>query len=88
MVAVGRVWKGGPEEADSAEGGPGQLAIAPGSAGDVRVLEFEGQELFLEKGAYLASTPGIKVDSKFDELEVAMLGVASSRQGAAVCDIG
>jgi len=52
----------------SAEGGPGQLAIAPGSAGDVRVLEFEGQELFLEKGAYLASTPGIKVDSKFDGL--------------------
>ena len=51
-----------------AEGGPGRLALAPGPAGDIVAHAMTG-ELFLEKGAYLASTTGIKCDAKFDGLK-------------------
>ncbi|MBW3539535.1 MAG: TIGR00266 family protein [Planctomycetes bacterium] len=50
-----------------AEGGPGILGLAPGQAGDILVYELDG-ELFLEKNAYLASTPDIHCDAKFDGL--------------------
>ena len=50
-----------------AEGGPGRVTLAPGPAGDVVAHELSG-ELYLEKGAYLASTSGVKVDAKFDGL--------------------
>lgn len=52
-----------------AEGGPGQVALAPGPAGDVEALELEDGELILEKGAYLASTEGITCDSKWSGLK-------------------
>jgi len=43
------------------------VGFAPGSAGDIRHLELRG-ELFLQKGAYLASSEGVRCDAKFDGL--------------------
>ncbi len=51
----------------SAEGGPGSITLAPGPAGDVVAMPLDG-ELFLEKGAFLASTEGVKCDAKFGGL--------------------
>jgi uncharacterized protein (TIGR00266 family) len=51
-----------------AEGGPGSIALAPGSAGDIVEYDLDG-ELYLEKGAFLASCEGVTVDSKFDGLK-------------------
>ncbi len=53
----------------SAEGGPGFIGIAPGQPGDIIPYEMSGGELFLEKNAYLASTPGVECDSKFQGLK-------------------
>jgi uncharacterized protein (TIGR00266 family) len=50
------------------EGGPGSITLAPGSVGDICAHPLDQGELLLEKGAYLASTEGIKCDSKFDGL--------------------
>ena len=51
-----------------AEGKPGSIALAPGSAGDIIAHDLDG-ELFLEKGAFLASCEGVTVDAKFDGLK-------------------
>ena len=49
--------------------GPGaRLALAPGSAGDLVDLDMDGDELFLERGAFLASHGDIVVDSKWSGL--------------------
>ena len=56
----------------SAEGGPGQVAFAPGSPGHIVAHSLDGGELgelYLEKGAYLASTEGVSCDTKFDGLK-------------------
>ena len=52
-----------------AEGSPGQVAFAPGSPGHIVAHSLAGDELYLEKGAYLASTEGITCDTKFDGLK-------------------
>jgi uncharacterized protein (TIGR00266 family) len=52
----------------TATGDGARLALAPGAAGDVVSYELDG-ELLLEKGAYLASTMGVKVDARFDGLK-------------------
>lgn len=52
-----------------AEGGPGMIGLAPGTAGDIIALEMEDEELFLESGAYLASSPEVNCDSKFQGLK-------------------
>jgi uncharacterized protein (AIM24 family) len=46
---------------------PGQtLWFAPASEGHVECLEMQpGMEIFLQSGAYLASTPGIVLDTKW-----------------------
>jgi uncharacterized protein (TIGR00266 family) len=46
----------------------GTVAFAPGCAGDLSPYELSGGELFLQKGAYLASTTGVHCDSKWDGL--------------------
>ncbi|HUT94813.1 MAG TPA: TIGR00266 family protein [Thermoguttaceae bacterium] len=53
----------------SAEGGPAKLGLAPGSAGDIVSYELQAGELFLERGAYLASTEGVRCDSKWEGLK-------------------
>ena len=52
----------------SAEGGSGTLGLAPGQPGDIVPYEMDGGELLLERGAYLASEEGIKLDSNFQGL--------------------
>ncbi|MEZ4410412.1 MAG: TIGR00266 family protein [Polyangiales bacterium] len=46
---------------------PGQtLWIAPAPEGSVQVIELQpGMEIFLQSGAYLASTPGVQLDTKW-----------------------
>ena len=51
-----------------AEGGPGLLGLAPGQPGDIVAHDLIGGELLLEKGAYLASTPGLATDADFQGL--------------------
>ena len=51
-----------------AEGGPGTIGLAPGQPGDILAYEMNGKELLLEKGAYLASTPGVTTNSDFQGL--------------------
>lgn len=53
----------------TATGDGARLALAPGPAGDVVAHSMVDEELFLEKGAYLASDTGITVDSKFGGLK-------------------
>ncbi len=50
----------------TAQEGPGELCIAPGAPGDVEhyTLE-EGKCLFLQSSTYLASSPGVKIESKW-----------------------
>ncbi|MGE4618576.1 MAG: TIGR00266 family protein [Planctomycetota bacterium] len=45
-----------------------RLALAPGPAGAIVALELNGEEIFLQKGAYLASIGNISIDTKFDGL--------------------
>jgi uncharacterized protein (TIGR00266 family) len=52
-----------------AETGEGRVALAPPTAGDIVPYELNHGELFLERGAYLASTEGIQCDSKFQGLK-------------------
>ena len=52
-----------------AETGTGHVALAPPTAGDIVPYELANGELFLERGAYLASTEGIQCDSKFQGLK-------------------
>ena len=48
--------------------GVARVAFAPGPAGDIREHDLEDEELYLQKGAYLASTEGVKCDAKFGGL--------------------
>jgi len=48
----------------TAEGGAGTVTLAPGAAGDLVATELHGA-LNMQKGAYLASTTGVKCDSKW-----------------------
>ncbi len=52
-----------------AEGGPGLIGLAPGIMGDIVPYEMQQGELLLEKSAYLASTPDVHCDSKFQGLK-------------------
>ncbi|MCA9029673.1 MAG: TIGR00266 family protein [Planctomycetaceae bacterium] len=51
----------------SAEGGPGEVGLVPGAPGDIVAVDIE-DELYLEKGAYLASDEGVKCNAKWDGL--------------------
>ena len=51
-----------------AEGGPAAIGLAGGSAGDVCSYDMVQGELFLEKGAYLASEDTIQCDPKWSGL--------------------
>ena len=52
----------------TAEGGPGVVCFTPGSAGAIVALPLQGQDLYLEKGAYLCSDSGVTVDAKYGGL--------------------
>lgn len=50
------------------EGQPGTVAFVPGSPGAIVAHEMTG-DLNLEKGAYLASDPGVTIHAKFEGLK-------------------
>jgi len=52
-----------------AQGESGSIGVAPGSAGDIIAYDMSQGELLLEKGAYLASTPDVQCNAKFDGLK-------------------
>jgi len=52
----------------SAERDGAQVTLVPGQPGDIIELELDG-ELFLESGAYLASSTEVEVNSKFEGLK-------------------
>ena len=51
-----------------AEGGQGTIGLAPGQPGDIVAYDMRNEELMLERGAYLASTTGVKTNSDFQGL--------------------
>ena len=46
-----------------------KVALVAGQAGEIRALPMEGERLLMERGAYLASSPGVQIDSKFQGLK-------------------
>ncbi|MBI3924229.1 MAG: TIGR00266 family protein [Armatimonadetes bacterium] len=46
-----------------------QITLVAGQPGDIRATPMEGERLMLERGAYLASTPDVQIDSKFQGLK-------------------
>ena len=46
-----------------------RIAFAPATAGDTSMYRLDGGELLLQRGAYLASTPDVHCDSKFEGLK-------------------
>lgn len=44
---------------------PGELILAPQSLGDIKLIELNNEEFMVQSGSYLASTPELKVDTKF-----------------------
>ena len=52
----------------TAEGEPGIVGLAPGQPGDIVHVDLTGNELMLEKDAFLASEEGVEIDSNFQGL--------------------
>jgi uncharacterized protein (TIGR00266 family) len=48
-----------------ADGGPAEITVAPVLPGDIRHLRMSGETLFVQSGSYIASSPGIEVDTKW-----------------------
>lgn len=47
----------------------GKVTLVAGQPGEIRTLELQGSPVILERGAYLAHTPGVNVDAKFGGLK-------------------
>lgn len=52
----------------TAEGAPGEIKIAPGTSGDIFCQKLQGQKLYLTASSYLASTPEVALNTKFQGL--------------------
>ena len=48
----------------TAEGGPGELVLAPATPGDILHLSLQGQTVFAQSGAYLAGSPDLELSTK------------------------
>lgn len=48
----------------TAEGGSGEIVLAPGSLGDILKMELQGKTIFAEGGAYLAGSPDLEISTK------------------------
>lgn len=53
----------------TAQGGPGMITLAPGYPGDVCHLPLQGRTWYLQSGAFLASSPSVTLDTKFQGLK-------------------
>jgi len=49
----------------TAEGAPGQIFLAPGHPGDIRHFKLSGEELMIQSGSYIASSPEVELDTKW-----------------------
>jgi len=49
----------------TAEGGPGEICIAPGPQGDLEHVELKGNTIYLQGSSYLASSMGVEVNAKW-----------------------
>lgn len=52
----------------TAQGGPGEIGIAPGAPGDLRHVYLDEQTIYLQNSAYVASSNGVAVESKWQGL--------------------
>lgn len=52
----------------TAENGPGEIGIAPGTPGDITHQYLSGNTLFLQNSAFVACTEGIEVETKWQGL--------------------
>jgi uncharacterized protein (TIGR00266 family) len=52
----------------TAVGGPGEIKIAPGPPGDLEHLALSGETVFLQGSSYVASTPEVTVETKWQGL--------------------
>jgi len=52
-----------------ADGGPARIAFAPGVSGEIVPWQLQGEDLLLQRGAYLASTEGIRCESRSEGLK-------------------
>ncbi|MAR91729.1 MAG: TIGR00266 family protein [Pseudomonadales bacterium] len=49
----------------TAEGGPGEIGIAPGSPGDMTHLYLDNEIVYLQNSAFVAATMGVALESKW-----------------------
>ena len=52
----------------TASGVKGQISIAPGAPGDLEHIFLSGESIFLQNSAFVASSPGVKLDTKWQGL--------------------
>lgn len=52
----------------TAEGGPGEISISPGPAGDLQHIALGGDTVYLQNSAFVASGMGVNVESKWQGL--------------------
>ncbi len=52
----------------TAEGGPAEIGIAPGSPGDLDHVYLQNQTIYLQNTAYVASTPEVDIATKWQGL--------------------
>jgi len=49
----------------TADGGAGEISIAPGSPGDMDHVYLENETIFLQNSAFVAASPGVAVETKW-----------------------
>ena len=52
----------------TAENGPGEIGIAPGSPGDIEHVYLENETIFLQNSGFVACSPDLKVETKWQGL--------------------
>ena len=58
----------------SAAGGAGEVYFSPASMGDLEQLALDNQDLIMSKGAFVCSSPGIIIDSKWGGFKAMFAG--------------
>jgi uncharacterized protein (TIGR00266 family) len=59
----------------TAKGAPGEIQIAPGPSGDIKHFALDGSKIiFLQNAAFLASTVGVQIESKWQGLSKGLFG--------------
>lgn len=52
----------------TAEQGPGEIGIAPGSTGDIEHVYLDNETIYLQNSGYVASSPGVELNTKWQGL--------------------